>query len=183
LPIDPGNHVIIARSLGFKEWSKTVIIEEGKTFEVKVPALGAEVAAPVPQPPPSTPTVVVRPPLAKQTNVLRAGGFVAIGVGVAGLIGFGVTGGLAISKKATVEEHCTQLRCDLVGFDALKEGRPLANLATGALAVGTTGVAVGTILLIIDRGGAEKETTKSGARVTVIDAGPLGMTLGVKGVF
>lgn len=190
LPIDPGKHVIVARSPGFKDWSTDVDIAEGKTVEVKVPALKAEVATPQPPPPPPplTRAPVVVPPVTKPTSGLRTGGFVALGVGAAGLVAFGVTGGLAMSKKSSVDETCPKNECAnpteaVAARNAWSDAQTLATITTVGLGVSGVAILVGVVMVITGKPSGENALVSRPIRAGVIAAGSSGAVFGVEGAF
>jgi hypothetical protein len=75
-------------------------------------------------------------------------GYVSLGVGAAGLIGFGVVSALAINKKSSLDDHCPQNTCapayykQLDQYDALRTASTVSLIAGGAL------VALGAGLLL-----------------------------------
>jgi hypothetical protein len=151
-PTDPGTHQLTATAQGYKPASATVTLAEGAHQEVtlqleKDPAVVAAV-------PPSATTAVAAPPPeaapepgAKKSKVPA---FVAFGIGGAGLIVGGITGGLAMSKAS----DCPNKVCDTQSD--LDSAKTMATVSTIGFSVGIAGVAVGTILLLTGGGSSEK---------------------------
>jgi hypothetical protein len=78
----------------------------------------------------------------------RTAGFVVIGIGIAGGVAAGVTGGLLLSRKSSIDAACPNKRCS-------PEGRRLIDGSTGlfvgngvAWGVGIAGVVAGTVLVV-----------------------------------
>ncbi len=185
LPVDPGEHVVVARSLGFKTWSTTVTIKERETLEVKIPALEVEPAKEVEAaPPPPAPPPPLPPPVIPSTSALRTGSFISFGVGGVGLVTWAVLGGLSLQKKALADEACPQGTCHKPGdIEVWRDGRSLANGATVALGVGVAGAATGVILLWLDKRPKDRDATKTAKVSSVLDLGPNGVSFAVKGDF
>ncbi|NUQ79389.1 MAG: hypothetical protein HUU21_38250 [Polyangiaceae bacterium] len=133
-PIDPGEHEIVVTA-GEKAGRAKLKIAEGERREVTVKVTGGEM--------PAAPE--------KASSPLRTAGFVAGGVGLAGLAVFGVTGGLMASHHAAVSDHCdANKRCDAEGLDAAESGKALVPINTAALIIGMTGVAAGVTLILLN---------------------------------
>ncbi len=199
IPVDPGEQVITVQlSTGVvNEQRITLDVGEQKTLEIQVPALEVKAAEPGPQPPAPPPparplslrpTAVASPPVAKPASGLRTGGFVALGVGVAGLVGFGVTGGLAMAKKSFFEETCPKNVCanaaDAVAARAaFGQAQTLATLTTVGLGVSGAAVLAGLVMAIVGKPRGENDRVALRVHAAVIEAGPAGVVFGVKGVF
>ena len=84
-------------------------------------------------------------------------GAVLAGVGAAGLVLGAVFGGLALSKKNVVEEHCVEAQCSLEGFEASEDARTFARVSTVSFIAGGALAAVGITLLVI--GATSNDTT------------------------
>ena len=78
---------------------------------------------------------------------MRVGGFVALGVGVAGAIGAGVTGGLIVSHDDKVPDACRKFKCTgNADVDAVGSLLPV-NAAMWVL--GIAGVGAGVAMLVL----------------------------------
>jgi hypothetical protein len=176
--IDPGTHKVVASARGYLSREVALTVVEGGTARAEIvlprdpkhPPLGPEGGAPGevkagagPIPPPAPPV----PPQAPGSP-RRTAGFVVGGVGVAGLAAFGVTGGLYLAQKGTVEAHCTAAkRCDTQGLAAVSSAKTLGVVNTVALFGGIAATGVGAFLVISSR-------SKSPARpVTALGAAAL----------
>jgi hypothetical protein len=134
--VDPGRHVIVAVR-GGKSDKKVIEIGEGRTETVTL-SVGAYV------PPPSTraePSGLAEP--------LRIAGIVGLALGGASLVAFGVTGGLAMSQGADLEQRCgVELRCGTALHDDADGYNQLRLASTVTLWVGVGLAAVGGGLLV-----------------------------------
>ena len=80
---------------------------------------------------------------------MRTAALVVGGVGVASLVVFGITGGLALGEASTVDDNCTDGRCNAEGKEAADQGLLLGNVATATLVIGLAAVATGIILWVV----------------------------------
>ncbi len=190
LPMDPGEHVVEFDVPGAERTKKTITLKVGdKTvLDVEMPVIPK--ADPIvhvdkPQEKTKADVFVVKPKGAeKPSNGLRTGGFVGLGLGAAGFVLLGVTGGMALQKKSVFDEKCPNNLCTAkADQDGWHEGRTMANVSTVGAVVGVAGVVAGTVMLVMGKGGAEKRAAKPGVHIAVMDAGPTGGLFGVKGVF
>lgn len=124
-----GEHVVELRADGFVTVKQTVRLERRKQRELQI------VLERVPLPP-------------GFWTGQRIGMLVGYGAGALGLGLFGVTGSLALSRKAILTESCPQYQCYANANAAIDEGKTLGNLATLGLVVGLTGVGGGTLALL-----------------------------------
>jgi hypothetical protein len=134
LPVDPGSYQIVVTAPGRQLTKATVVVTEGAASAIEVRA-GAEVVE----------TNVDRTPRSSP----RTAGWIAVGVGAAGL-GVGVVAGvLTLERKSTVDDNCMpDKRCNPVGYDAAQSGKTLGVVTTAGLLVGAVGVGVGAYLLL-----------------------------------
>lgn len=144
LPIDPGEHAIVVRAPGYKDWKESVTLKEGerKDFQLK---LGEKEVAPVPL---VTKNSVVRD--APPSAIGKIVGFGLLGVGGAGLVLGGITGIVAIDKKSAVEKGCFPVgTCTPAGADAASAGRTFAVVSTVSFIVGAIAIAGGVTLVLM----------------------------------
>jgi hypothetical protein len=152
-PTDPGTHQVTAAAEGYKPTSVSVTLAEGGHQEVNllleknpnaVSALPASTAGAAAA---TTPETTPPEPGAKKSKLPA---FVAFGVGGAGLIVGGITGGLALGKASDCPNKVCQSQSDL------DSAKTMATISTIGFGVGIAGVAVGTILLLTSSGSSEK---------------------------
>lgn len=156
-PVDPGEHEIVATASAKRPWTtKAQTPQEGQRAEIVVPAL--EVAI-------DTKLVTVTK---ETTNTKRTVGFIAGGIGLAGLAVAGVTGFMALDAHATAEKDCTldnpddptRKRCVTAeGRDAVSRGETLLPINAIAFGVGIVGLAAGAFLILTSGKKAEPAKT------------------------
>jgi len=144
IPLDPGEHELIARAPGHALWSKQLTLPRGpSTVSEKVPALKVVDASAV--------ETAEEPSNAQWIAgwVVGAVGVVALGVGAY----FGID---TILKQNESEDHCVDTLCDAEGVALREDGEVSANVANVTIAIGAAAVVTGIVLLVTaDRGGQE----------------------------
>jgi hypothetical protein len=178
LPVDPGKHVVTVRAPERVDQRYEISVAEGERQELSAQA---GVAAP-PRRQRTATTMSEQDPAADASPAAtgsgqRTAGFVILGLGAVGLATGAVTGGLALSKKAEMEDNCdARLLCNADGVDAADSGATFATVSTGAFIAGAAAAALGTVLILTsDSGGRAIEV---GGAVT-----PAGSNLLVQGRF
>ncbi|WP_434042470.1 MULTISPECIES: tetratricopeptide repeat protein [Sorangium] len=152
LPVDPGNHTIVARWSDGRQTDATVTIGEGARKVVRLepppdtgappPATAVSTAPQAPSPPPDTAS-------APSSSGRRTLAFVVGGVGAAALGGSLLTGGLALGTKGDLEEECpTPSQCSERGMSLRSRGQTLTTTGTVLGALGLAGIGAGVVLLL-----------------------------------
>lgn len=147
LQLEVGVHQVAVTAADGRKLEQSFDLPEGvqRRWEVKLPT---------PETPPAPPpkAVVEEGGAGTQTAGLVVGaiGLVATAVG-------GITGGLALGKRSTADEHCAELVCDQEGLDAIDGGKVLGDVSTATLVIGGAALVTGIILLIagVDDDGTE----------------------------
>lgn len=180
IPVDLGTHEITVRRpdgvTRIEKWE----ITERKPYEREV-----EIPLPPPPPPPplfksATNGILVPPP---KSNRLRTAGMVALGIGGAGFVTWGITGGWGLALNSIITERCPNERCDPIGWDAYTKAPKMLNIATVGLGVGVGAAAAGAVMLLVNRKRESTNSAKPVAHVVPMDMGLAGVGLGVRGVF
>ena len=148
LPVDPGEHTLTTQLPGGPLHEQKVTIAKGEAKEVSLPVLPVPAAKPE-SPPPATRPPPGPPPPEGGMSPLKIVGIAAGAVGVAGLAVGGITGGLTLGEKGTVDDNCVELRCNADGFAAVEQGRTLALVSTIGFAAGGGLLAAGVILFLV----------------------------------
>jgi hypothetical protein len=158
--INPGAHVIKAEADGFLSAEQSISVAEGESSSVAL-ALEPDPNAPVaPAPgqsaaaePSGTPIKIETPPDAppRSASTTRTLGFVALGVGAAGLVVGGVTGVMALGKRGDLDDACPGGQCPPEQRDTLDSYRSLGTISTIGFIVGGVGVAGGVTLLLTSK--------------------------------
>jgi hypothetical protein len=112
------------------------------------PPTAALATAPAPAKLPAAPAQAVSNESRGQTA--RSMGYVAAGVGVAGIVAFGVLGSLSNAQFDKLESACpTRMNCDAALQDHATQGRTYQALANVSLGVGIAALAAGVVLWVI----------------------------------
>jgi hypothetical protein len=182
-PIDPGEHHLVCSEGETTLGETRFAVREGETREVVLELPAREVAAPVaPVAPvvPVPPAATAAPPppqpeSAEGGGTLRALGWIAIGVGAAGVLTGAVAGGLAARKRDDLEEGCGDdggcpppLHEDVDAYDTLRAVSSVGFIAGGVLAAG--GVAM-VLLAPSGDGAASAPGPRWGGRVAPAEGG------------
>jgi hypothetical protein len=105
-------------------------------------------------------------------TLVRALGFGAVGVGVAGIIVFGVAGSMAESNFRALKKECGGARCtDLKYTSAVDQGKMLDAVANTGLAVGVAGLVAGGVMIVLGAPSPSKKTSAAAIGISPYGAG------------
>ncbi|MEQ9321407.1 MAG: tetratricopeptide repeat protein [Polyangiaceae bacterium] len=160
-PTDPGDHLIEATVGGTKR-AQRITLAEGARERVTLDMSGAAGTPVQPQPPTHGPGPVSPvPPMPDEpppadtgsSSVMATVGWVAIGLGGAGIVAGAIAGGLAIAKKGDLDDNCPGGECppefhgDVDSFQTTRVVSTVGLIAGGVLAAG------GVVLVLTAPGG------------------------------
>ena len=146
LPRDPGPVDVVLETDGLPAVNQSLTLTKGerKTLDLAVPEPKKEEPPPPPPPPEDS----------SGPSGLLIGSLVLGGIGIAGMVTFGVAGGLSLSTYGEVEDKCSAQpggkcgsQADLETIDKGEQQQMIANIG---LIVGGVGLAAGATLLIVD---------------------------------
>jgi hypothetical protein len=140
--VDPGERSVVVEAPGRQAQRASVRVAEGDRRELELTAGPASSVVEAPPPPPPG-----------GGDVRRTLGFVAGGIGVAGFVVAGVTGGMLVSRNAEIEGKCPNKVCSSDGKDAIDSTGPLFTANTIGWVAGIAGVSAGVGLLLWSSGG------------------------------
>ncbi len=179
MPVDPGEHQLVAEAEGKKRWSKNIIVPSGPgVTTVEVPLLEDEpepaVAAPPPEPPPPAQPAAIAPvqpppsPTApdRGSSSQATWGWVSIVGGGAALVGGGLFTFLAVSDNGRADDQCRQDDPSLCGERGVELGESAAtkaNIATVLAGVGGALAVTGAVLVLTAPDGSETASLRVGA--------------------
>jgi hypothetical protein len=154
LPVDPGTQTITVETADGRRDTRAELAVGQKlelTLELPTKTQRAEGTA-------NPGTVESEKPKPKSGN--KTLGFVALGIGGAGLAVSAVTGFLVLGKKSTIDDNCgiggDETACNSKGKSAADSAKTLALVSTVSFAVGVVGVGTGAVLVIGASGGEAK---------------------------
>ncbi|MCC6556346.1 MAG: hypothetical protein IT372_25585 [Polyangiaceae bacterium] len=174
VPIDPGEYTVQAIAPGKKTWSERITVEPGpSTKTLTIPALEDAEGAPPPEPAPK-PEPRPEPKPEGSASGLRTLGFIAGGVGLAGLAAGGVFGALTFSKAGEASKACGagDTACGDERRQAYDDGQTTALISNIAFGAGAALLA-GGVVLILTSGPAEEPEARQGVWISP-EAGPAG---------
>lgn len=142
LPADPGPHVVRASAPGYREETRSVTLEEGKTTAVELELRKATGEAAEAQP--------------KARGWSRPTGFTLVTVGAVGLGVGALTGILSLNKVGALRSSCPDFpHCpagDTKGQADLRSAKTLGNVSTAGFIAGGVLAATGVVLLVVGPG-------------------------------
>jgi hypothetical protein len=145
--LDPGAHVIVARTPSGKEQRTDLVLKEGQneSLTMSISEDATPGVAPRAAPPPAAPP----PQTSSSGGSSSTLGYVVGGVGAASLVVSLVTGGLVLGKKSTVQSGCdAQKFCTTDAIDAGSSGKTLSAVSTVTFVVGLAGIGLGTYFIL-----------------------------------
>lgn len=168
MEMDVGDHSIRTEAPGHTAWEHPIAVAKGDAFDVPL----------------EWPKEIIEVKIEKPKMNTRQKAAIAVGgVGVAGLVVGGVTGGLAMSNKKIADANCVVQNCTAVGADAGTTGRLQANVATVAFSVGLAGLATGAVLWLTAPKPKDAATPTGAIQFDVFGVGLNGMMVGFRGTF
>ncbi|WP_437312396.1 hypothetical protein [Sorangium sp. So ce385] len=167
IPVDPGTATIEAKAPGKQPWSQQVTLEPGPSApRVVIPPLADAAVQRPAQAAPPPPAPVVRPGPARPEasgSPVRTLGFVAGGVGLAGLGVGAVFGIMAIQKAGDVEVGCSgNFGCSRADVEANERARTTAMVSNIAAGAGLLCLGAGVAMVLLSR---SPEAPVAGERV------------------
>ncbi len=173
LPVDPGDHEIVAMAPGYQRWATSVTVGANADRQtISIPALqpAAEVS----------PDDVAAGP----TSGLLVGGLAVAGFGAAVLsvgIGFGVWSWVA---RNDLEDDCGGVKSCTGGWeDELASIRLTADISTAAFVIGSTALVGGAVMLLLSPSSPTDEDSGDATAAFTPWVGPGNAGLVVNGRF
>jgi hypothetical protein len=155
--IDPGQHVVKATADGYKPVNRPFKVDEGKAETVPI-TMEKDTGAPAVVPPVAGPGTTPETPGTAQpatADVSTKGGsmnktlgFVALGVGGAGLVAGLVTGFIALGKHSDLSNACQNGNCTADKQSDVDSYHSMGTISTIGFVIGGVGIAGGAILLL-----------------------------------
>jgi hypothetical protein len=171
IPIDPGEHRIVASAPYRNRWETTVIVGDTKQGSIiHVPPLAAPDAVSGGRDgsdgsrPMSASIIEDRGAVPSTGSAQRTAAYVAGGIGVVGLAMGTYFGLQSISKRDEANQRCSASSCrDLEGVELRDDARRNGDWSTATFIVGAVGIAGGAVLWM---SAPKSETAKLGIGVT-----------------
>lgn len=157
--LDPGEHLLVARRPDGVAAETRFVLAEGARLQA------VELAFPPPRPqraPDRGPTVA-----SNENGALQTVGYVAAGLGVAGLLTGAIAGSMAWSRFSAIEARCRGDVCDPRDRESLSVVRSLATVSDVGFVVAAAGLSTGALFVWVLPGkpGRASQPSASGAVV------------------
>jgi hypothetical protein len=148
IPLDPGEHRVLASAPGSPPVSKLVRLREGDDPARVV----LELASADPAPP--------RDEADARGSILP--GAITLGAGALGLGVGALTGAIAASKTSELKERCVGVHCPAEDADEADSAKTFATVSTVSFVVGGVLTAGGVVLLLTRPGGSSQAALAAG---------------------
>ncbi len=146
MQLEGGKHTLVFRVPGRQDRTHELELAPGERTEVVATA----------GPP------IQDKPVGKTDSGLRTGGFVALGIGGAGLLTAGITGIVALGRRSDAIKNCPEVggvpTCPASYQEQLDSDKSLLVGNGVAWGIGIAGVATGAVLLVLSNRGGAKQT-------------------------
>jgi len=151
LPIDPGDHKLVAEAPGRIARERTFQAKEREVAEIRITEL--EIAPEPPPPPPQT-----EPPgESSSASTQKTVAFILGGVGIVSLVAGAVFVGATAAQKSAADDNCpTVTTCSAAGFDAIATAKDMARAADITLIGGGVLTAAGIVLYVTAPSGSSR---------------------------
>jgi hypothetical protein len=177
--VDPGKHVVTARKQGHADRRVEIVLNERERTEV-VAEPGEVVATPVSSASVMTSASVAPPlpppPPPPRTSPMKVGGFVALGVGAASILGAAITGGVITSQHTQIGTECPQQLCSANGRSLIHSQETLLPLNAALWGIGLAGAAVGTVMLVVSSRSKKETPAPTVAPLVLNNGGGIGLS-------
>ena len=181
LRLASGHHTLRASAAG-KSGALELDVKSGESTSQTLTLSAGQAPAAAPSAAPAPAASAAAPP---RSSGLKTAGLVIGGVGVAALIGGGVTGFLGLSAQSDLESRCPGNRCeydtpaDKQAFESDRDSLETMGTLTTALLIGGGVLAAGGATLFVIGGSSSKEA----AVATTPYVGPGALGLSARGRF
>ena len=167
----PGSVSVELKTNDGKVSQQQLSITRGATVRFNAPAAGSAGLSPASPTPTRPPAAATEEPaqLASATPKLRSAAFVALGVGAAGAIAFGVFGALDHAAFQDLKDHCPDANCAADQQATIDRGRRYQLFANVGLGVALVGVATGATLYVLSLDQKRTVAASFGPRSVVIE--------------
>jgi hypothetical protein len=174
-PLNPGKHRIVGK---FRDQmvEQAIEVKEAERRDVRLAFKPAPAAAVTPVPMQKGAEGEPSEPSEPSNSAQQVGGWVALGVGAAGLVAGGVTGLMVLGKKKKLEdnEYCQGRSCEEGAYDDVDSYNRLRTISSACFIVGAVGAAAGATLLLTLGDDAADNGTDVSAFVGLGQAGIVG---------
>jgi len=148
MPLDPGAHRVEAERSGRRE-ERSIVLDAGQSQSLAIELAEESTQAPALARRLETPTAVRdQPRRSRERSGWHTAGFVALGVGGAGLVVGSVAWGIARGKASDLEDRCSGGRCPAALRDDVDGYQSAKTVSTVGFVVAGIGLASGAVILL-----------------------------------
>ena len=149
LPVEPGPLTVVLRPAAGGEETKNLSVVAGGVLTVDIaPPVAAAPTAPTADPGTDVPSAPVEDSADDGGSDLRLYAYIAGGVGAAGMVMFGIFGGLTVGEYSSLEDQCPNGSCTEAQSGDGDAGRTYQTVANVSVIIGAVGLAAGTGLFV-----------------------------------
>jgi len=146
-PIDPGTHQISVTASNCEPVARYTKLAEGERAAIDIPLDPAlKPASPAASEPVAPAAETASPPVIASSSA-APWGWVGIGVGVAGLATFAISGAIALDRKETLDAVCRP-GCPPTAADDIDSFRTMRTISYVSLAAGVAAIGIGGYVLL-----------------------------------
>ncbi len=165
---DPGFPEVVVSAPGYETFKHTVTVGPGeeRSLEValvKLPEQATSAEA-------STSDVYRGRP----SKLRRTAGYVALGVGGAGLLAGGVSGAMGLKKRADLRSECVNSKCRSSSAKKISTYHTYGVISAATLGVGVLGIGTGVVLLLTEPEQLDESSVAEGRVWPVVGPGFVG---------
>jgi hypothetical protein len=146
--IDPGEYIVTGQTPDGGAWQRRVELGERDRVVIEIPVV-LQRASSAAEGASSGTAAAADTGTSSASSGRKTWGYVAGGVGIAGLMTGAIAGFVALGDKSTVNANCPNHLCNAQGESALDAGKTSSLVSTIALPVGVAGIGAAGILLLI----------------------------------
>ena len=151
LPVDPGEHVIVAKTPDGVRHETRVTLERGQRRNVVLdlsataPPTSTSTSTPTP-----TATATPTPTPTEAGNPLRTWAWIAGGIGLAGIAVGSIAGAVVMNDASTIHSQCpSDQSCSPSGLSAASQSRTFGAISDVGFAVGGAGLVTSLVLFLL----------------------------------
>lgn len=174
---DPGDRTVKASAAGYYPKEAPVVLAEGaeQSVRLELEAMPPEVLAETPAE--ATPAAAGQgaqngePSASAEPGPDNTLAYVALGIGGAGLVAWGVTGVLFLQENKVLKNECVNYSCKSPQQEHVDNYNTLGVISGVAFGVGVAGVATGVTLLLLNNDSSTSQAQTKTVRVSPYFAG------------
>ena len=147
LPVDPGEHLIVAKTPDGVRHETRVTLERGQRRNVVLDLTATPTPTPTSTP---TPTPTPTSTSTSTSNPVRTWAWIAGGIGLAGIAVGSIAGAVVMNDASTIHSQCQpDQSCSPSGLSAASQSRTFGAISDVGFAVGGAGLITSLVLFLL----------------------------------